>query len=156
MSVGKYDKEEEYVEKKVKDYNEDEAGRGDKWKKAWVDDRKSRFQPKFEQLLNKYLDKAGVFVGTENKDAKYTMILKTTHTEPGFNVYVTRRPAMINVVFDIVETENPETVIVSIISKNNPGTGLGTNDFDTGGRITEAYAKCGKELGSYLYKKVWK
>jgi hypothetical protein len=30
------------------------------------------------------------------------------------------------------------------------------NDMDTGVRITEAYAKCGKEIGKYLSKKAFK
>jgi len=156
MSVGKFDKEEDYVAKKVTEYNEKEKGRGDKWKKSWIADRKSRFQPKFEQLLNKYLDGKGVFVGEENKDAKYTMILKTTSTEPGFNIYVSRKPAMIDVILYIVESENHDNVIAEIVSKGNTGSGLGTNDFDSGARIQEAYAKCGKELGKWLTKKAYK
>ncbi len=47
MGVGKFKSEEEYVIKKIKDYNKKEAGRGDKWAKAWVEDRNSRFEPKF-------------------------------------------------------------------------------------------------------------
>ncbi len=33
MSVGKYDKESEYISKKKDDYNAKEAGKGDKWRK---------------------------------------------------------------------------------------------------------------------------
>jgi len=102
------------------------------------------------------LKSSKVYVSEENADAKYTMIVKTTFTEPGFNVYVTRKPAVINVIIDIVETKNPENVVVSISSKNNKGTALGMNDMDTGVRITEAYAKCGKEIGKYLSKKAFK
>ncbi|MBT3208328.1 MAG: hypothetical protein HN704_02540 [Bacteroidetes bacterium] len=156
MGVGKFEKEEDYLKKKVSDYNKKERGKGDRWKKAWINDREYRFQPKFEQLINKYLKSSKVYVSEENADAKYTMIVKTTFTEPGFNVYVTRKPAVINVIIDIVETKNPENVVVSISSKNNKGTALGMNDMDTGVRITEAYAKCGKEIGKYLSKKAFK
>ncbi|MBI4647873.1 MAG: hypothetical protein HY738_15105 [Bacteroidia bacterium] len=156
MTVGKYKTEEEYVNDKVQNYNKSDAGRGDKWKESWVSDRESRFQVKFEELLNKYTEGAKVFVGTENKDAKYTMVLHTTFTEPGFNVYVTKKPAMIHAELLIVETANPDNVIATIITKNNPGTSMGNNDYDTGERIQEAYAKCGKELGKWLIKQVWK
>jgi len=156
MSVGKFKKEEDYIAKKTADYNKKEAGRGDKWKESWVSDRKSRFQPKFEELINKYLDKKEIYIGEENKDAKYTFILKTTSTEPGFNVYVTRRPALIDVVLYVVESANHDNVIAEIISKKNTGTAFGGNDFDTGIRIQEAYAKCGKELGKWMLKKVFK
>ena len=156
MSVGKFDEEKDYVSKKVMEYNENEAGSGDKWKKSWIGDRKERYQPKFEELLNKYLKNANVYVGEEIKNEKYIFILHTTFTEPGFNIYITRKPAMIHVDLKIVETRNPDNVVLYIISKNNPGTSMGYSDYDTGIRIQEAYAKCGKELGKFLYKEVWK
>ncbi len=153
MRVGKFDKEEDYVNKKVTEYNEKEKGKGDLWKKKWIRDREERFEPKFEQLINKYLDKTGISV-EESEDAKYTFILKTTFTEPGFNVYVHRKPALIDVELTIVETANPDNVIAVIESKKNTGTSMGMDDYDTGARIREAYAKCGKELGKYISKKL--
>ena len=155
MAVGKYDKEEDYLKRKVNDYNTKKPGRGNKWKKAWINDRENRFQPKFEKLFNKYLKSNKVVVG-DIKEAKYTIILSTVFTEPGFNVYVARKPAIINVMVSIVETANRENVIAVISSKKNTGTALGMTDMDTGIRITEAYAKCGKELGKYLSKKAFK
>jgi hypothetical protein len=37
-----------------------------------------------------------------------------------------------------------------------PGRGAMGNDYDTGFRIQEAYAKCGKETGAFLAKKAFK
>lgn len=51
MGVGKFKAEEEYVNKKKKEYNEKEAGRGDRWAESWVADRKNRFEPAFNNLL---------------------------------------------------------------------------------------------------------
>ena len=51
MKVGKY-KETDYVEKKVKEYNKKEPGRGDQWKEDWVNDRTSKFEPRFQQGFN--------------------------------------------------------------------------------------------------------
>lgn len=51
MGVGKFEKESDYVAKKTEEYNKKEAGRGDNWAKAWVDDRKDKFEPKFIQLF---------------------------------------------------------------------------------------------------------
>jgi len=155
MAVGKYDKEADYVNKKVAEYNEDEPGRGDEWKEKWIGDRKENFQPKFEELLNKYLEPEGLYVGKENEDAEYTLILKTTFTEPGYNVYVSKKYASINVEAVFVETANPDNVVALIISKNNPGRTYGGGDFDTGIRIGEAYAKCSKELGQYIVKEAF-
>ena len=156
VSVGKFDKEEDYINKKVSEYNAKEPGRGDRWKEAWIGDRKARYQVSFEELLNKTLESKDIYVGEENKDAKYTMVLKTTFIEPGFNIYITKKPAMIHVIFQLVETANPSNVIFEIISKNNPGRTFGDSDLDTGIRIKEAYAKCGKELGRFFLKKALK
>ena len=35
FGVGDYDKEADYVARKVADYEEDEKGKGEKWKKNW-------------------------------------------------------------------------------------------------------------------------
>ncbi|MEZ5198913.1 MAG: hypothetical protein R2764_21805 [Bacteroidales bacterium] len=156
MGVGKFDKEADYVAQKVKDYNDDEPGRGDKWQEAWVNDRADRYQPKFEELINKYLEEAGVVVSAGSQDAKYTMILKTTFTEPGFNVGVARKPALINAEVVFIETGSPDNELAKITVDNSPGGGAFGNDYDAGFRIQEAYAKCGKELAKFLVKNVYK
>lgn len=156
MAVGKFEKEEDYVNKKVTEYNEKEAGKGDKWAVKWEEDRGTRFQPKFEQLLNKYLVKSGVIVEQHNNEASYTLILNTTFTEPGFNIGIMRRPAFIDVEVIFVETENHDNILAKIVIKKSPGADAMGYDFDSGTRIQEAYAKCGKELAKYLAKKAFK
>jgi len=86
MAVGKFDKEEDYVAKKVEEYNKAEAGRGDNWKENWIADRKTRFQPKFDELINKYTSKVNCDFDETNENASYIMIVKTTFTEPGWNI----------------------------------------------------------------------
>lgn len=153
MRVGRYDDEKDYVADKVKAYNEKEAGRGDTWKKAWEGDRSGRFEPNFEELLNKYLKKSGVYVGSENDAAEYKFVIKTTRTEPGYNIYISRMNAEIDI--EVIVYKNGKEV-ARIISKNNPGRTFGGNDYDTGLRIQEAYAKAGKDFGSWLAKKYLK
>ncbi|MBK8340295.1 MAG: hypothetical protein IPK99_10055 [Flavobacteriales bacterium] len=51
MTVGKY-AEAEYIAKKKTEYNDKEPGRGEQFEKSWLNDRESRFAPKFEELLN--------------------------------------------------------------------------------------------------------
>ena len=150
MSVGKFKDEEDYVNKKVKEYNDKEAGRGDNWKKSWEGDRESRFEPKFEELFNKYMEKYGLEVG-DYEDAEYTLILKTTHTEPGFNVGVARRPAHTNMEAVFVSSDNSEPKAV-VTLEGSPGGGAMGYDFDTGFRLQESYAKAGKELAKYIIK----
>ena len=150
MGVGKFATEAEYLEKKKADYNAKEAGKGDEWEKSWIADRKNRFEPQFEELFGKF---SGMTAGNI-PEAKYTLIFKTTFTEPGFNIYVTRKNAEIDGEVIIVETANPDKVIARLSVLNNPGRTFGGNDYDTGTRIQEAYAMAGKGLGKYLKSKL--
>jgi hypothetical protein len=155
MSVGKM-LETDYKAKKIAEYNQKTPGKGDEWSKSWESDKVSRFQPKFEDMLNKYLNPKGVSASPEIKDSKYSIILKTTFIEPGYNIYVSKQNAMINVEVYIVETANPSNILVKYTIKRIPGRTFMGDDYDTGGRIEEAYAKCGKNLGIYFQKKVFK
>jgi hypothetical protein len=144
MSVGKYSKEEDYIKAKKDDYNRKEAGRGDTWATRWKDDQTSRFPPDFINLFEK---NTGM---STSKDAKYTMIFHTTSIEPGFNIGITRKNAYIDGEVLIVETANRNKVALRLSLDNAPGKVFMGNDYDTGERISEAYAKAGKELGKYL------
>jgi hypothetical protein len=144
MSVGKFDKEEDYIAKKKGEYNEKEAGKGDSWAKTWVADRKTTFEPKFIDLFE---STSGM---TVKPASKYTMIFHTTSTEPGFNIYVTRKNAEIDAQVWIVETANRANKIAVIDVRNAPGRTYGGYDYATGDRIQECYAVAGKKLGKFI------
>lgn len=150
MKVGEFDKEEDYIAKKREEYNKKEAGRGDNWAKAWVADRENRFEPKFNELFH---DASGITAGGSPK-SKYTMIVHTVFTEPGFNVGIVRKNAKIDLVIDIVETANREKKVASLTVDKALGRTFGGFDFDTGLRISEAYADAGKALGKYIRKEI--
>lgn len=156
MAVGKFDKEEDYVAKKVSEYNGKNPGTGDEWAEKWVADREGRFHPMFEELLNEYTSNANCSFNQSNINAKYTLILKTTFTEPGWNIGISRRDAEINVEVIFVETANPDNELAVIEMTRIPGRGALGNDYDTGYRISEGYAKGGKSLGAFLMKKAFK
>ena len=148
MSVGKFKTEAEYVAKKTEDYNKKEPGRGDNWAKSWVADRESRFQPKFNELFG---SESGIASGSE-PSAKYTMVVKTVSTEPGYNIGISRGNANIYLVVTIVETANRSNELARIKVDKALGRTFGGFDFDTGLRIGEAYADAGKALGVYVKK----
>ncbi len=149
MSVGKFDKEADYIGSKKKELNEKEAGRGDTWEKNWKSDRQERFEPQFRELFSKHSE-----MSTVGENAKYTLIFKTTHTEPGFNVQVMSRPAYIDAEAWIVETKNPQKTIAKITITKVLGRDVFGFDYETGARLQEAYAKAGKELGGFIRKKL--
>jgi hypothetical protein len=147
MSVGKFDKEADYIDSKKKELNEKEPGRGDSWEKSWIGDRQDRFEPQFRELFSKHSE-----MSTVGDNAKYTLIFKTTHTEPGFNVHVMSKPAYIDAEAWIVEAANPSKVIAKISISKALGRDVFGYDYETGLRLQEAYAKAGKELGGFMRK----
>lgn len=144
MSVGKFDKEADYIKAKTDEYNKKEPGKGDSWAKSWVNDREARFEPRF---INEFQDATGM---TVKKDAKYTIVFKTTSTEPGYNIVISRKNAEIDAEVWIVETADKTKKLVEITVSNAPGRIYGGYDYDTGTRIQECYAVAGKRLGKYL------
>jgi hypothetical protein len=145
MIVGKELTEKEYIaEKKVK-LDAKESGRGDKWEQAWINDRKERFEPQFRELFSKHSG-----ISTVDDKSPYTLIFKTTRTEPGWNVGVMRVPAYIDGEAWIVDSSDPGKVIARIMISRSPGRDVMGYDFETGARLQEAYAKAGKELGGFI------
>lgn len=148
MGVGKFKTEEEYVNTKVKEYNADEPGRGDKWKESWEGSRDRVYHPKFEELFNKY---SGLTASRNNENADYTLIVKTIFTEPGFNVGVMSKPAGVS--FEYIFVDSATKKVVAVYTQTNvPGAQAMGYDFDTSTRISESYAKAGKMLGSFIAK----
>jgi hypothetical protein len=144
ISVGKYKNEQEYVTAKTEEYNKKEPGKGDTWAASWKNDKESRFQPKFIELFTLT---SGM---TDSKTAKYTMIVKTLSIEPGWNIGISRHNAEIDLEVWIVETANKGNKLATFTINNVPGGTAFGYDFDTGLRISEAYAKAGKSLGKSL------
>lgn len=152
MKVGAFNSEDEYVNSKVKEYNAKEKGKGDKWKQGWIGARKERYQPKFEALFNKGMKKKGIVASETSSSAKYTLIVKTTFIEIGFNVGIAKKPAFCNYEFLIVETSNPSSVVAELYLNNVIGSSSMGYDFDTGSRVQESYAKAGKMLAKFIVK----
>ena len=144
LSVGKFKNEQEYITAKTEEYNKKEAGKGDTWAASWKNDKESRFEPKFIEFFK---ETSGM---TVISSAKYTLIFKTTSIEPGYNIGISRKNAQIDAEIWIVETANKSNKVATFTINNVPGGTAFGYDFDTGLRISEAYAKAGKSLGKFF------
>ena len=144
MSVGKFKTDQDYIKDKTAEYNKKEPGKGDAWAKSWINDREARYEPKFIELFK---INSGMSVMS---DAKYTLIFKTTSIEPGYNIGISRKNAQIDAEVWIVETANKSNKLATFTIDNVPGGTAFGYDFDSGLRISEAYANAGKKLGKYL------
>ena len=140
--------EAEYVAKHTEDYNKKSPGKGDEWAKAWKDDREALYEPAFTKEFEKY--------GSLQPDpkSKYTLIFKTTNTEPGFNIGFMRHNAEISGVAWVVETADKSHVIAKISVVNAPGGNFFENDYATDERIATAYGEAGRGLGYFIKGKL--
>jgi hypothetical protein len=154
MQVGKL-READYIERKVSDYNKDEAGKGDRWHENWVNDRAERFEPKFTELFNKYMTDdsrgGGIALVPDDGATKYLLRVNTQFTEPGFNVGIVRQNASITLGIDVVDRTTDE-VIARVLIENASANSFSGLDFDSGFRIQECYAKAGREWAKFLIK----
>ncbi|MFN8276851.1 MAG: hypothetical protein U0T84_05175 [Chitinophagales bacterium] len=142
MTVGKKKTEEEYVKEKVAKYNEKEPGRGDNWAKAWVADRKSRFEPHFFQKFNELGAETQTQASADQ--GEWQLEVKTIYTDPGWNIGIDKKPATINAICTFRDNTGKEVAVVNVF--NVPGQEFGGFDFETGVRLAECYEKCGKDL----------
>jgi hypothetical protein len=151
LTIGKAEiPNEEYVNNRKEELNKKESGKGTTWARAWENDRTRRFEPGFRDYFNRA--ESGIRVGAFPEE-KYTMIFKTTNLEPGYNVGVSRKNALVSGEAWIVETANPTNVICKIQVKNAPGN-MGGFDFDNGERIRMAYGYAGNLIGKLVKKNI--
>jgi hypothetical protein len=155
LTVGK-ETEQAYIEKRTTEANKKEAGAGDKWLAGWKDGRAKRFEPKFEELLNKQWEKKTTLKAGKIPDAKYTLVLKTTNLDPGWNAAVMRAPASVSTEAHFYDTKDRSKTLAVISIQKAPGRDAMGYDFDATYRMQEGYAKTGKELGGFLLKKALK
>ncbi|UII26156.1 hypothetical protein LVD15_23095 [Fulvivirga maritima] len=154
MSVGKFDKEEDYLTKRVNERNEKKPGDGDQWREAWFADRENRFEPSFEEVLGNSLKKHDIKVAKNLNDAPVTIKVHTYFTEPGFNVGVWKKPAYINA--DVIFIDNSDGTVLGTMKFTKVNSRNTNADYDAGFRIELAYITLSKLVGSHLRRKVLK
>ncbi|MFH1468059.1 MAG: hypothetical protein ABIO70_26975 [Pseudomonadota bacterium] len=143
--------EEAYVAEKVAERNKDEASTGDDWAQRWRADREGRYQPKFLELMNRELEEAQVTLADAPATPTLIMTVRVTRIEPGFYSYMVNRPAEVDFDISVASAAAPGTEIAHLTLERAPGVSV-VAMVDTGERISEAYAKAGKELAKFIRK----
>ncbi len=156
VQIPKYDSEEEFLEDKMQKREKKEAGTGEKFKKSWFADRGDRYEPKFIESFNKRFDDNEISVSADGGDAQYTMKIHTTKLYAGYNVGVVRKNAEIDATVTVYETANADNVLFSGMYRDVQGYGAMGNDYNSGYRISECYAKLAKNIAGYIKKKALK
>jgi len=156
MAVGKFKNEKDYIDDGTADRNKKKAGSGDEWAKKWESDKTARFQPTFEKNLNGKLSDIGI-TAKEGSDAKYTMIVKVTFLEQGFQSGMgVSKPAYINMLIEIVEGSNPGTPLATIVYDKIQSANMMGYDYDTGARVQSCFDRAGDNIGKFIEKNLSK
>jgi hypothetical protein len=148
MIVGLDKSEKEYLEEKRRIWETNERGKGDEFVKQWFDDREARYEPTFIRSFEKYTN-----IKLNDKDAKYTMIVKTIRTEGGWDVGVMSIPGEIDTEIWIVESANESNVIAKLGFYGFVGKISHGGEFNMTRRIQSAYESLGKWVIDYLKRK---
>ncbi|MRX69651.1 hypothetical protein [Flavobacterium resistens] len=148
--------EAQYVEEHKADLDKKAKGNGNLWHKRWVVAKDQIWTPKFLEIGNVVLAKAGKEVNfQEGLNTPYTLIVKTVWIYPGWDAGIMKQPAKVTTVLSFVETANKSNVLLEISSMEAPGDQWG-NNFNNETRIGEGYAKTAKSLSKLLLKKAFK
>ena len=156
LEIPKYDNEEEFLKDKMQKREEKKKGDGERFKKSWFADREDRYEPKFIESFNKRWKNNEVEVGKDLSDAEYTIKVHTTFMYAGYNVGVVRQNSKIDAVLSVYKNDDPNTVLFKVKYTRAEGNGAFGNDYDSGYRISEAYAKLAKTFAAHLKKKTKK
>ena len=151
VQIPKFDSEEDFLKDKMDKRDEKNPGDGERFKKSWFDDRENRYKPKFIESFNKRFKEGEIQVG--DSEGQYTLKVHTTKLYPGYNVGVWRHNSEIDATITVYETGNDSNVLFAGSYKDVQGAGAFGNDYDSGYRISECYAKLAKTFAKDLKKK---
>ncbi|KRD62961.1 hypothetical protein ASE40_03980 [Flavobacterium sp. Root935] len=148
--------ESQYVEEHIADLDKKGKGNGNLWHKRWVVAKDQIWTPKFLEIGNIVMTKAGKEVNfQEGLNTPYTLIVQTVWIYPGWDAGIMKQPAKVTTNLKFVETANKSNVLLEISSVDAPGDQYGSN-FNNETRIGEGYAKTAKSLSKLLLKKAFK
>jgi len=148
MHVGDYIAENQYLAQKSRDWELQEPGKGPAFVTQWFDDRKRRYEPSFIKGFEMYSK-----VKLSDKNAKYTLIVKTKRMEGGWSAGIMGHPGEIDGELWIVESADQRNEIAKIVFFGVAGKVSYGGDFDMTWRIQSAYEFAGKLLGDFLKRK---
>lgn len=138
--------EKKFIADKKELWEIKEPGKGDEWEQMWYAGQQKYYNRAFRKGLPKYLRI------TPTDEAAYTIILKTTQIEPGWNGGVIGGVAWLNAQAWIVDSSDKTKVIAKIQLPVCKGHDSHGGDFEMSERILQAYETAGKLLGWFIRK----
>ncbi|MFM6924380.1 MAG: hypothetical protein ACKOU7_02685, partial [Ferruginibacter sp.] len=148
MAVGDFNKEADYIKKRIEEENKKDPPNGDNWATEWEAQKKNFFGDKFILGLTKQYE---VKI---DKSAKYTLIFNTKALEPGYQVGVSKRNAGVDGTITLIETGKPEKKLAVLYVERKAETMWRGAAFDAKSRIGDAYFVDGVAVGKFIKKSI--
>jgi len=147
--------EADFISFQMGEQNKGGPGKGDEWLSHWKNDRASRYQPLFEDRINKEVSKRSVHFASNESQTRYTLIVKILSIHPGWAGWgLIHDSSKIDAWASFVETARPGSALAVVGLRSVGGNGF---DYNVFGRVADAFGNCGKRLGQFLMdKKVFK
>lgn len=144
--------EQDYINKRIDEITRDKgADEAEVWRKDWDYSKSTTFVNKFLASMNKNL---AIKSSTDEGDATYTVIVKTTWIYPGWFAGVMAQAAKVSTILRFVETADHSKVLLEIHSTKAPGNIQFVGIPNNNDRMSEGYAKTGKTLAALINKKL--
>jgi len=169
IEIHKTGTHKEFLAERRAEYNNVSKNGGDEFVATWTSNFNDRYSWKFCALMNKYQEKfrSGVTMKPEADKFEGKVIIKPIWIYLGYINPMMRQPSKVTTEISFQDKEGRE--LVRIRMEESPGdaiftVGAGSQNMGFGGadvqgefaRLTESFAKCGKDLSGYLGKKVYK
>lgn len=148
MAVGDFNKEAEYIKKRIEEENKKDPPNGDNWATEWEAQKKNYFGDKFILGLTK------LYEVKVDKSAKYTLIVNTKALEPGYQIGISKRNAGVDLTITLIETGKPEKKLAVLYIERKAETMWRGANFDAKSRIGDAYFVDGVAVGKFLKKNI--
>lgn len=150
MIIGLNTSEKDYLDEKRRLWEQKEPGtnKGSDFVRLWFEDRNNSYEPAFVKNFEQYTR-----IKLNDKNATYTLIVKTKRTEGGWNLGIASHSGEIDGELWIVESANSDMVIAKITFFNIQGDDYFGGDFEMTRRIKSAYKRAGTLLGYFVKKK---
>ena len=151
VQIPNYESEELFLKDKMAKREEKLVGDGEKFRKSWFADRENLYEPYFIKYFNEYfIKKRKITIKSNNTNAKYTMVVKTSLIYPGYNVVVAWESSKIEAIITVYESNAPDKILFSsrVIKIYQ-----GKSSYNSGERIANSYAVLGRAFAGYLRRK---
>ena len=146
----KKETEAEYLKKAAEKMEAKGKGKGEEYKKNWLEHQKTKYPYKFVQSFNKRFKEKQCEVEYNNDSILHTILVETKKMNLGY--LLDGKTAKVDFILSVLDEE--DNILVSISYKSVLGNGPGRFNKIEWIKLEEAHAKLAKEFAHYMIRKL--